>query len=43
MIDPTRKHLESLVESMRPGAPFLQGYVEQHRSEIEESIGETAS
>ena len=43
MIDPTREHLESLVESMESGAPFLQDYVEQHRSEYEESIGETAS
>jgi len=43
MIDPTREHLESLVESMESGAPSLQGYVEQQRSEFDESIRETAS
>jgi len=43
MIDPTREHLESLVESMESGAPSLQDYVEQHRSEFDESIRETAS
>ena len=39
----TREHLESLVESMDSGVASLQDYVEQHRSEIEESMGEKAS
>ena len=39
----TREHLESLVESMDSGVASLQDYVEQHKSEIEESIREKAS
>jgi methylamine dehydrogenase accessory protein MauD len=39
----TREHLESLVESMDSGIASLQDYVEQHRAEIEESMGEKAS
>ncbi len=39
----TREHLESLVGSMDSGVASLQDYVEQHRSEIEESMGEKAS
>jgi hypothetical protein len=43
MIDLTPKNLPSLVESMETGIASLQEYVEQHRSEYEESIRDTAS
>jgi methylamine dehydrogenase accessory protein MauD len=39
----TREHLESLVESMDSGVASLQDYVEQHQSEIDESMRENAS
>ncbi len=39
----TREHLESLVESMDSGVASLQDYVEQHKSDIDESIREKAS
>ncbi len=39
----TREHLESLVESMDSGVASLQDYVEQHKSDIDESIRERAS
>ncbi len=38
MIDLTPRNLPSLVESMETGIASLQEYVEQHRSEYEESI-----
>ncbi len=39
----TREHLESLVESMDSGVASLQDYVEQHRSDFDQSIRERAS
>ena len=39
----SREHLESLVESMDSGVASLQDYVEQHRSDIDESIRGKAS
>ena len=39
----TREHLESLVESMDSGVASLQDYVEQQKSDIDESIREKAS
>ena len=39
----SREHLESLVESMDSGVASLQDYLEQHQSEIDESMKEKAS
>ena len=39
----TREHLESLVESMDSGVASLQDYLEQHQSEVDESMKEKAS
>ncbi|MCH7982044.1 MAG: thiol-disulfide isomerase [Proteobacteria bacterium] len=39
----TREHLESLLESMDSGVASLQDYVEQRRSEFDQSIQEKAS
>ena len=39
----SREHLESLVESMDSGIASLQDYVEQHESEIDDSLREKAS
>ncbi len=39
----SREHLESLVESMDSGVASLQDYVDQHRSDFDESIREQAS
>ncbi len=43
MIDPTRKHLVCLVESMDSGVASLQDYLEQHQFEVDESMKEKAS
>jgi methylamine dehydrogenase accessory protein MauD len=39
----SREHLESLVESMDSGVASLQDYVDQHQSDIDESIRGKAS
>ena len=39
----SREHLESLVESMDSGVASLQDYLEQHQSEVDESMKENAS